>query len=126
VISSDAGSKRTAGGEKRQQVFFALADPTRRSIIELLAVHGQMSATSIYGNFSVSHPAISQHLGVLREADLVTVAKEAQRHLYSLNQKGMNELGAWVDRTTKLWEERFEKLDEVLKREKRKSARRGK
>jgi DNA-binding transcriptional ArsR family regulator len=115
-----------AVGRGRQQLFYALSDPTRRIIIELLATHGQMSATSIYGNFSVSHPAISQHLGVLREAELVTVEKDAQRHLYSLNPRGMRELEAWVDRTTKRWEERFEKLDEVLEREKRKSARRGK
>lgn len=113
-------SRKTVPG--RQELFYALADPTRRSIVELLAMHGQMSATEIYGNFSVSHPAISQHLGVMRQADLVSVEKDAQRHLYSLNLKAMRELGVWVEHFTRLWEERFEMLDEALEAEKRKPA----
>ena len=58
--------------------FTALAEPTRRNILEMLAANGNMPATSIYGHFKASPPAISQHLKVLREAKLVRVEKRAQ------------------------------------------------
>ncbi len=101
-----------------------MADPTRREIIELLSTKGQMPATEIYDEFDVSHPAVSQHLKVLREADLVLVEKDAQRHLYSLNPKGIGALETWLRRTTEHWNDRFEKLDKVLDAEK-KAANRG-
>jgi DNA-binding transcriptional ArsR family regulator len=102
-----------------QEIFSALADPTRRSIIELLATNGQMSATNIYSNFDVTPPAVSQHLKVLREANLVQLEKSAQKHLYSLNPKKMHSLENWVKQTTELWEERFDRLDTLLEAEKR-------
>ncbi len=107
-----------------QELFSALADPTRREIIELLAVNGQMPATEIYNEFEVSHPAVSQHLKVLREVDLVLVEKDAQRHLYSLNPKGIGALEAWLRRTTQHWNDRFAKLDNVLESEKKASSKR--
>ena len=109
----------------RQEIFYALSDPTRRNIIELLAANGQMSATEIYGNFTVSHPAVSQHLRVLREAELVRLQKDAQRHIYSLNPGGMNELEDWVKEMTEVWRRRFDRLDEVLLAEKRKRPKGG-
>lgn len=109
----------------RQSLFYALADPNRRTIMELLASKGQMSATEIYGNFTVSHPAVSQHLRVLREAELVRLQKDAQRHIYSLNPGGMNELEDWVKELTELWSRRFDRLDEVLLAEKRKRPKGG-
>ena len=108
-----------------QQVFSALADPTRRSIVELLATNGGMSATDIYNNFPVSHPAVSQHLKVLREADLVHLEKDAQRRIYSLNPQTMHSLETWIQRTTELWEESFERLDKLLEEEKKRSRRKG-
>jgi DNA-binding transcriptional ArsR family regulator len=107
-----------------QQLFNALADPTRRSIIELLASNGQMSATDIYDNFKMSNPAVSQHLKVLRKAELVLIEKSAQKHLYSLNRQAMHGLGDWVKHTTELWDERFERLDTVVGAEKRKTRKR--
>ncbi len=101
-------------------MFSALADPTRRSIIELLATNGQMTASDIYSNFDVTPPAVSQHLKVLREANLVQLAKSAQKHLYSLNPKRMHDLEDWVKQTTEHWEERFDRLDTLLEAEKRK------
>jgi DNA-binding transcriptional ArsR family regulator len=99
-------------------LFNALADPTRREIIELLATNGQMSATDIYDNFTVSHPAVSQHLRVLREAELVHLEKSAQRHIYSLNPQAMRQLKGWITQTTELWNQRFDRLDKVLEAEK--------
>ena len=103
-----------------QQLFDALADPTRRRIIELLAANGRMSATDIYDNFSMSNPAVSQHLKVLREAELVRIEKSAQKHIYSLNPDKMHNLEGWIKHTTQLWDQRFYRLDNLLAAEKRK------
>ena len=102
-------------------VFSALSDPTRRSILELLAGAGQLTATELYDRFPVSRPAISQHLKVLREADLVLVEKKAQFRIYRMNPQAVQELGNWVTKLTQLWEERFEALDAVLQEEQEKS-----
>ena len=72
--------------------FHALAEPTRRDIIEMLATSGQLSASQICDKFPVSPPAISQHLKVLREAKLVRMEKRAQQRIYQLNPEGMHEL----------------------------------
>jgi DNA-binding transcriptional ArsR family regulator len=101
-------------------IFYALAEPTRREIIEMLAKNGQLSATDICDEFPVSHPAISQHLKVLREAKLVRVEKQAQRRLYRINPDAMVELEQWAKQMTQLWSDRFDALDRVLKAEKRK------
>ena len=102
-----------------QELFDALADSTRRSIIGLLASHGEMAASEIYRNFEMSNPAVSQHLKILRDAELVRVQKNAQKHLYSLNPDKMRDLQDWVKGTADLWSERFEKLDRLLESEKR-------
>ena len=104
-----------------QDLFDAIADPTRRTIIDLLALNGQMTATDIYDNFTMSNPAVSQHLKVLREAQLVRIEKSAQKHLYSLNPDTMRSLEGWIKHTTELWNARFERLDSVLEAEKRKT-----
>ncbi|HEY2003877.1 MAG TPA: metalloregulator ArsR/SmtB family transcription factor [Candidatus Saccharimonadia bacterium] len=77
-------------------VFFALAEPTRRSIIEMLAERGQLSATAIAGRFHSTPSAISQHLKVLREARLVSVEKRNQQRLYSLNTEAVKQLEDWA------------------------------
>jgi DNA-binding transcriptional ArsR family regulator len=103
-------------------MFVALSDPTRRAILEILASRGELSATDIYEHFSVSPPAISQHLKVLREANLVVMEKHAQKHLYRLNPQTLSQFETWVQRMRQTWEERFEALDKVLEVEKEKLA----
>jgi DNA-binding transcriptional ArsR family regulator len=95
--------------------FTALADPTRRNIIEMLASHGQLSATEIYDKFSVSPQAISQHLKVLREANFVQVEKRAQQRIYQINPDAMVEVEEWAKQYRLIWSERFELLDKILK-----------
>ena len=73
----------------------ALADPTRRRIVELLS-RGERAAGEIVERFGVSAPAISQHLKVLREAGLVRVRVEGQRRIYSLDPAGLDQVDAWV------------------------------
>ena len=99
--------------------FHALAEPTRRKIIEDLARYGQLSATEICDQFPVSPQAISQHLKVLREAQLVQVEKRAQQRIYRINLDAMDELERWVEQVRQLWSQRFDALDEVLETEKR-------
>ena len=104
----------------RQRLFYALAEPTRRDIIELLASNGQLSATDISDNFAVSAPAISQHLKVLREATFVRVEKRAQQRIYRINLEAMSEIEGWIQEMTKQWNARFNVLDKILEAEKRK------
>lgn len=109
----------------QQQLFYAVAEPTRRNIVELLATSGQLSATEICGNFSVSPQAISQHLRVLREAKFVDVEKRAQQRIYQLNPDTVRELEGWAKELTELWDKRFNTLDKVLAEEKKSSRKRG-
>jgi DNA-binding transcriptional ArsR family regulator len=101
-------------------MFVALADPTRRNILELLATSGELAATAIYEQFPVSPQAVSQHLKVLREANLVKMEKRAQKRLYRLNPETLSQFEAWVQQVQQGWSERFDALDSVLEREKKK------
>ncbi len=101
--------------------FTALSDSTRRDIIDLLSARGSLSVNDIYDNFQMSQPAISQHLKVLREANLVEVRKHSQQRLYSLHFQGLLEIEAWIQNATKQWNMRFDALEQVLQREKKKS-----
>jgi DNA-binding transcriptional ArsR family regulator len=100
-------------------IFFAIAEPNRRKIIEILARHGQLSATEISDRFEVSPQAISQHLRVLREADLVQVEKRAQLRIYRINPDAMLELEDWARRVRRVWNQRFDALEKIIE-EKRK------
>jgi DNA-binding transcriptional ArsR family regulator len=100
--------------------FAALADPTRRTILELLADQGQLSATDISNKFKMSPPAISQHLKVLRVAKLVDMEKKAQQRLYTINSQTMAEFEAWAKKMNKQWNERYDRLETLLKKEKNK------
>lgn len=101
-------------------MYAAIAEPTRRNILELLAENGQLSASDIYDNFDVSSPAISQHLKVLRDANLVQVEKKAQQRIYSINTAPMIEMDDWLHKLQKHYQERYDRLEALLEREKRK------
>jgi DNA-binding transcriptional ArsR family regulator len=102
-------------------MFSALADPTRRKIIEILAANGQLSATEICEKFPISPPAISQHLKILREAQLVHMQKRAQQRIYQINPDKMLALHDWTQQITQLWNQRFDALEKVLEEEKKKN-----
>jgi DNA-binding transcriptional ArsR family regulator len=100
-------------------MFEALADPTRRNILQLLASNGGLAATAIYEHFPVISPqAVSQHLKVLREAHLVEMEKQAQKRVYRLNPQALSQFETWIQQTRQAYEERFSALDAVLEREK--------
>lgn len=101
-------------------IFYAIAEPTRRSIIEMLAKKGRLSATAISTNFDMSAPAISQHLKVLREANLVQVEKQGQHRIYYLDMDTLYEIERWTHNLTTLWNKRLDKLETLLKDSKKK------
>lgn len=97
-------------------VFYALAEPNRRSIIELLASRGEMSATQIADKFQITSSAISQHLKVLREANLIIMEKRAQKRMYRINADTVRQLESWAQKMS----DQYEQLDLLLKNSKRK------
>jgi DNA-binding transcriptional ArsR family regulator len=98
------------------QSLAAIADPTRRRIVELLAVRDR-TAGELVEEFDVSAPAISQHLNVLREAGLVITRAEGQTRIQSLNPNGLDELEEWLQRTRRFWSRRLDALERELRAE---------
>lgn len=98
--------------------FYALAEPHRRQVVEILAHRGQLSATQICDEFDVTPQAVSQHLKILREANIIQMEKKAQKRLYTFNPGSMNEIERWAADMGKLWQKRLDRLDKLLKEEK--------
>jgi DNA-binding transcriptional ArsR family regulator len=96
-------------------IFEAVADPTRRQIVELVA-RRELPAGDIAAAFEVSRPAISRHLRVLRQAGVLSAREDAQRRLYRLRPEALDELDAWIDRTRAFWADRLDSLDVHLQR----------
>ena len=98
--------------------FAALADPTRRRIVEMLA-RGPLAAGEIASRFTVSAAAVSQHLKVLRSAKLVRSRVAAQQRIYELDPDGLAELESWLDGLGPLWQKRLEALERERRLESR-------
>ena len=94
-------------------IFTALADPTRRQIIESLAA-GESSFGDLADKFEMSRPAVSQHLKVLRDAGMVTSRADAQRRIYRLNDHSLDEVDAWLGKVREFWSERLDRLEHLL------------
>ena len=95
------------------QSLAAIADPTRRRIVELLAAR-ERTAGELVAEFDLSAPAISQHLNVLREAGLVTTRAEGQTRIQALNPDGLDQLGDWLEKTRSVWSRRLDALEREL------------
>lgn len=94
-------------------VFSALADPTRRRLVELLA-NRECSAGQLASEFTTARPTVSRHLRVLREAGLIQWRSSAQQRLYRLDPKPLVEAGAWIDRVQQRWAGRLDALERHL------------
>ena len=94
--------------------FTALADPTRRHIIELLATREQ-SFGELADRFEMSRPAVSQHLKVLKEANIVASRPDAQRRVYRLNDNALDDLERWIISVRRFWSGALDELERVLK-----------
>jgi DNA-binding transcriptional ArsR family regulator len=94
--------------------FTALADPTRRHIVEMLA-GGELAAGDIARHFEMSAPAVSQHLKALKSAHLVRVRVDAQRRIYSLDPQGLDDVETWLANVRRFWGPKLDALERQLK-----------
>jgi DNA-binding transcriptional ArsR family regulator len=97
----------------RRDVFQAIADPTRREIIELVS-RQSLNLNGIASNFEVSRPAISQHIKILTECGLIVIKKQGRERYCEARLQPLSEVSEWVERYRKSWAERFEALDQVV------------
>jgi DNA-binding transcriptional ArsR family regulator len=93
--------------------FAALADPSRRTILELLLA-GERSVGELVGQLQLSQPGVSKHLKVLREAGLVAVRRDGKRRWYGLRAEPLAEVADWVEQYRQHWEARFDALERHL------------
>src|SRR5579859_5887488 len=99
--------------DQLSNTFAALADPTRRAILARLAA-GEASVTELARPFAVSQPAISKHLKVLERAGLISRGRDAQRRPCRIEARPLAEADAWLEKYRRIWEENFQRLDELL------------
>ena len=99
--------------EQLTTVFFALADPTRRAILERLA-RGEASGTELARPFSISVPAISKHLRVLKNADLILHRKDGRTHMFRLAASPLRDATNWLEHYRQFWETQFDSLETYL------------
>lgn len=99
----------------RRDVFQAIADPTRRAILMLVASQA-MSAGVIAANFNSARPTISRHLQILAECELLTQTQQGREIYYELNANKMKEVAAFIEPFRKLWDDRFNKLESIMKK----------
>lgn len=97
----------------RRDVFQAIADPTRRAIISLIALHG-MTPNALAEHFDTSRQAVSKHLRILTECQLVKQEVQGREIYYQLEVSKMKEIDKWLEQFRKIWEDRFSELDNVL------------
>ncbi|MGN6532600.1 MAG: ArsR/SmtB family transcription factor [Ginsengibacter sp.] len=97
----------------RRDIFQAIADPTRRAIIALIALHA-MTPNAIAENFNTTRQAVSKHLRILTECELVKQEFRGREIFYSLEIDKMKEIDKWLEQYRKIWESRFNQLDLVL------------
>ena len=97
----------------RRDIFQAIADPTRRAIILLVASQA-MTPNAIAENFHSTRQAVSKHLRILTECNLVKQKQSGREIYYQLNETKMKEIDKWLEQFRKIWESRFDELDHVL------------
>ena len=98
----------------KRDIFQAIADPTRRAIIALIAIQA-MTPNAIAEHFDTSRQAVSKHLRILTECELIEQEQKGREIYYRLEIEKMKEIDKWLEQYRKIWETRFEQLGEVLK-----------
>ncbi len=97
----------------RRDIFQAIADPTRRSILVLLASQ-TMTAGAIADKFDTARPTISKHIQILNECELIEANQQGREIFYRLKIDKMKEIDHWLEQFRKIWENRFDQLDSLL------------
>ena len=105
----------------RRDVFQAIADPTRRAILLLLASQS-MTAGAIASNFDTARPTVSKHLQILTECELLKQEQNGREIYYLINAKKMNEVANFIEPFRKFWDDRFNTLEVIMKKYKSKKA----
>lgn len=103
----------------RRDVFQAIADPTRRTILLLVAAQS-MTAGAIASNFDTARPTVSKHLQILTECELLKQEQNGREVYYHFNAKKMKEVDDFIEPFRKMWEDRFNKLETIMKKYKNK------
>lgn len=106
--------------ERIDEIFKALADPTRRQVIERL-VSGPAATSALAEPFDMALPSFTQHLGILERAGLVTSTKEGRTRIYRLSTTGLDAAEGWLAGRRREWEQRLDQLDEFLIKNQEKS-----
>lgn len=99
--------------EARRDVFQAIADPTRRQIINLIA-QKSMNLNTIADNFDISRPAISQHIKILTECGLISIKQQGRERYCEAKLKQLRQVSNWIEQYRKLWDERFDAIESIL------------
>lgn len=99
----------------RRDVFQAIADPTRRAILLLIASQS-MTAGAIAANFDTARPTVSKHLQILTECELLKQEQKGREIYYHLNPQKMKEIADFIEPFRRMWEERFNKLEIIMKK----------
>lgn len=97
----------------RRDIFQAIADPTRRAIITLIALQA-MTPNAVAAHFDTTRQAVSKHLRILTECELIKQQNKGREIYYQLEVDKMKEIDIWLEQFRKIWEERFNKLDKLL------------
>ena len=97
----------------RRDIFQAIADPTRRAIITLIALQA-MTPNAIAENFNTTRQSVSKHLRILSECELVKQEQQGREIYYSLEIDKMKEIDKWLNQFREIWETRFDQLDNIL------------
>ena len=100
----------------RDTLFRTLADPTRRAIFERLCRDGEQTVGALTARAKVSQPAVSKHLGVLKQAGLVQDRKDGRQTHYSARPQALKPLGDWMTLHGAFWRDRFDRLEDLLNR----------
>ena len=99
----------------RRDVFQAIADPTRREIINIIA-HKKLNLNAVADNFDISRPAISKHIKILTECGLITISQEGRERFCEAKLSKLNEVETWVSQYKQFWEHKLDALDIYLKK----------
>jgi DNA-binding transcriptional ArsR family regulator len=105
--------------QPKADVFAAIADPTRRALLRRLATDGEKNVSDLLEPFSISQPALSKHLRVLREAGLVLSRKEGRLRLYAIEARELRQVYDWVSEFEKFWDEKLDRLGTYLEKRNR-------
>ncbi|KQX06262.1 helix-turn-helix transcriptional regulator [Flavobacterium sp. Root420] len=98
----------------RRDVFQAIADPTRRAILLLVTSHS-MTAGAIASNFDTARPTVSKHLKILTECELLQQTQNGREVHYTINAERMREVAEFIEPFRKMWDDRFNKLEDIMK-----------